>query len=104
MRSTTVMAGCPGLLPRGADARGWPRRGADAALPSSRATDLRIRDNRRTFSRRRGRDRSEPPLLKKALPVLFPYAVFAFLALVSWNRWIEPYVDTGRELMVPWRV
>ncbi len=42
--------------------------------------------------------------MKKALPVLFPYAVFAFLALVSWNRWIEPYVDTGRELMVPWRI
>ncbi len=26
------------------------------------------------------------------------------MALVSWNRWIEPYVDSGRELMVPWRV
>ncbi len=26
------------------------------------------------------------------------------LALVSWNRWLEPYVDSGRELMVPWRV
>jgi hypothetical protein len=33
-----------------------------------------------------------------------PYAVFAALALVSWNRWIEPYIDTGRELMVPWRL
>jgi hypothetical protein len=33
-----------------------------------------------------------------------PYAVFLLLAAVSWNRWIEPYVDTGRELMVPWRV
>ncbi len=33
-----------------------------------------------------------------------PYAVFALLALVSWNRWLEPYVDSGRELMVPWRV
>jgi hypothetical protein len=30
--------------------------------------------------------------------------VFALLAAVSWNRWIEPYVDTGRELMVPWRL
>jgi hypothetical protein len=30
--------------------------------------------------------------------------VFALLAAASWNRWIEPYVDTGRELMVPWRV
>ncbi len=24
--------------------------------------------------------------------------------MVSWNRWLEPYVDSGRELMVPWRV
>jgi hypothetical protein len=30
--------------------------------------------------------------------------VFGLLALVSWNRWIEPYVDSGRELMVPWRI
>ena len=35
---------------------------------------------------------------------LLPYAAFALLALVSWNRWIEPYVDSGRELMVPWRI
>lgn len=42
--------------------------------------------------------------MKRALPVLFPYAVFVLLALVSWNRWIEPYVDSGRELMVPWRI
>jgi hypothetical protein len=35
---------------------------------------------------------------------LLPYATFALLATVSWNRWIEPYVDTGRELMVPWRL
>ena len=33
-----------------------------------------------------------------------PFAVFALLALISWNRWLEPYVDSGRELMVPWRV
>ena len=33
-----------------------------------------------------------------------PYAVFAVLALVSWQRWIQPYIDTGRELMVPWRL
>jgi hypothetical protein len=33
-----------------------------------------------------------------------PYAVFVVLAAVSWNSWIEPYVDSGRELMVPWRV
>ena len=42
--------------------------------------------------------------LKRLLPVLFPYTVFVFLALVSWNRWIEPFVDSGRELMVPRRV
>jgi hypothetical protein len=35
---------------------------------------------------------------------LFPYAVFAALVAISWNRWVEPYVDTGRELMVPWRI
>jgi len=33
-----------------------------------------------------------------------PYAVFALLTLVSWQRWIQPYIDTGRELMVPWRL
>jgi hypothetical protein len=48
--------------------------------------------------------RPERPLLKRALQLLLPYAVFAFLALVSWNRWVEPYVDSGRELMVPWRL
>jgi len=36
--------------------------------------------------------------------VLLPYGVFLLLAAISWNRWIEPFVDTGRELMVPWRV
>jgi hypothetical protein len=30
--------------------------------------------------------------------------VFLILAVISWNRWIEPFVDSGRELMVPWRV
>jgi len=43
---------------------------------------------------------SKPQPLAAALP----FAVFALLALVSWNRWLEPYVDSGRELMVPWRV
>jgi len=36
--------------------------------------------------------------------LFFPYAVFLLLVAVSWNRWIEPFVDTGRELMVPWRL
>jgi hypothetical protein len=35
---------------------------------------------------------------------LLPYAVFFLLAAISWNRWVEPFVDTGRELMVPARV
>src|SRR5262249_20719488 len=33
-----------------------------------------------------------------------PYAVFFALLAISWGRWIEPYVDSGRELMVPWRL
>ena len=40
----------------------------------------------------------------RAVLPLLPYAVFFLLAAVSWNRWIEPFVDTGRELMVPARV
>ncbi len=40
----------------------------------------------------------------KWLATALPLAVFTLLALVSWNRWLEPYVDSGRELMVPWRV
>ena len=35
---------------------------------------------------------------------LFPYAVFLLLTAISWSRWIEPYVDSGRELMTPWRI
>ncbi|HEX9303592.1 MAG TPA: hypothetical protein VGA31_03985 [Thermoanaerobaculia bacterium] len=42
--------------------------------------------------------------MSRRAAVLLPYAVFLLLAAVSWNRWIEPFVDTGRELMVPWRV
>ncbi len=53
-------------------------------------------------------DRDEPPppparTLEAALAAL-PYAVFLLLALLSWNRWIEPYVDAGRELETPWRL
>jgi hypothetical protein len=40
----------------------------------------------------------------RVLTVALPYAVFALLCAVSWNRWIEPYIDTGRELMVPARM
>jgi hypothetical protein len=38
------------------------------------------------------------------LLTLLPYATLLLLALLSWNSWIEPYVDTGRELMVPRRL
>jgi hypothetical protein len=34
----------------------------------------------------------------------WPWAVFALLTAVSWKRWIEPFIDSGRELMVPWRI
>jgi hypothetical protein len=37
------------------------------------------------------------------LAAALPFVVFGALAAVSWNRWIEPYVDSGRELMIPWR-
>ncbi|MFN2387346.1 MAG: hypothetical protein ABR576_13850 [Thermoanaerobaculia bacterium] len=42
--------------------------------------------------------------MNRRLPALLPYAVFLLLAVISWNRWLEPYVDSGRELMVPWRL
>ncbi|HSS45633.1 MAG TPA: hypothetical protein VLO07_09850, partial [Thermoanaerobaculia bacterium] len=42
--------------------------------------------------------------LKRLSRTVFPFAVLALLALISWNRWIEPYVDSGRELMVPSRI
>ena len=42
--------------------------------------------------------------MKRIAWVLLPYAVFSVLLLLSWNRWIEPYIDSGRELMVPWRI
>ena len=38
------------------------------------------------------------------LALALPYATFACLTAISWQRWIEPYVDSGRELMVPWRL
>jgi len=38
------------------------------------------------------------------LAAAVPWIVFVFLALMTWNRWLEPYVDSGRELMVPRRL
>src|SRR5262245_54944982 len=43
-------------------------------------------------------------LKSSRLAAAVPWIVFVFLALVTWNRWLEPYVDSGRELMVPRRL
>jgi hypothetical protein len=49
--------------------------------------------------------RLRPPSRARAIfRIGLPYAVLVLLALLSWNRWIEPYVDSGRELETPWRV
>lgn len=50
-----------------------------------------------------GREAPQRPVGPIALAAA-PYAVFLILSLISWNRWLEPYVDSGRELMVPLRV
>jgi hypothetical protein len=52
-----------------------------------------------------GRVATEPsaPLFLRAARWL-PWAAFLFLLAVTWNRWMEPFVDTGRELVVPARV
>lgn len=42
--------------------------------------------------------------MSRRAAAFLPCAVFLVLAAISWNRWIEPLVDTGRELMVPARV
>jgi hypothetical protein len=38
------------------------------------------------------------------LPVLLPLLAAAAALAVSWQRWINPFVDSGRELAVPWRL
>jgi hypothetical protein len=49
--------------------------------------------------------RAAPQARARALLLAaLPYAAFALLAALSWNRWIEPYVDSGRELETPWRL
>ncbi len=42
--------------------------------------------------------------MRRAAPALFPYAIFFLLMAASWNRWMQPFVDSGRELMIPARV
>lgn len=42
--------------------------------------------------------------MRRLPAALLPYAAFGFLTLISWNRWIEPYVDSGRELSAGWRI
>lgn len=44
-----------------------------------------------------------PPRAWRAAGFL-PWLAFLVLLAASWNRWMEPFVDTGRELMVPRRV
>jgi hypothetical protein len=38
------------------------------------------------------------------IAAVLPWAVFLLLVAASWNRWMEPFVDSGRELMVPRRL
>jgi hypothetical protein len=52
----------------------------------------------------RERDRSSPDRVAAGAWALVPYAVFLLLVGISWGRWIEPYVDSGRELMTPLRL
>ncbi|MEO8432672.1 MAG: hypothetical protein ABI592_14260 [Acidobacteriota bacterium] len=41
---------------------------------------------------------------RRLAPAAFPYVIFLVLLAASWNRWMEPFVDSGRELMIPARV
>src|SRR5262245_27444753 len=86
-----------------ASAAGNQRR--DVAEPRARRSGLRLAifsctgryPKRITMAQAEGRTGNP-------LATALPFAVFALLALISWNRWLEPYVDSGRELMVPGRV
>jgi hypothetical protein len=56
----------------------------------------------------RALERDEPQPRAARLPgtvlAFLPYALFLLLTALSWGRWMEPYVDAGRELETPWRV
>jgi hypothetical protein len=41
---------------------------------------------------------------KKVAAVLWPVLAAVASLAVSWQRWINPFVDSGRELDVPWRL
>lgn len=41
---------------------------------------------------------------KKVAAVLLPVLAAVASLAVSWQRWINPFVDSGRELDVPWRL
>jgi len=49
--------------------------------------------------------KKEPGIVrKKVAAVLLPVLAAAASLAVSWQRWINPFVDSGRELDVPWRL
>jgi hypothetical protein len=41
---------------------------------------------------------------RRALAVLLPLLAAGAALAVSWQRWIDPLVDSGREMDVPWRL
>ena len=51
-----------------------------------------------------GESRPESARPRTAALAALPYALFLAMAGISWNRWIEPYVDSGRELATPLRL
>lgn len=49
--------------------------------------------------------REEPGVVRARIAaVLLPVIAAAASLAVSWQRWINPFVDSGRELDVPWRL
>src|SRR5512146_3108982 len=60
----------------------------------ARMPPLRMATEKTPFGGRAG------ALIAPALPVLAGVAA----AIVSWQRWITPFVDSSREMCVPWRL
>ncbi|MSR64301.1 MAG: hypothetical protein EXS18_00785 [Verrucomicrobiae bacterium] len=44
------------------------------------------------------------PRTRNWLPWLWIAAVYLLLAAISWKRWVNPIVDCGREMYVPWQI